>query len=161
MWGEGLVKLTYLDCGGVARSFCTAVKWLSESKKHRQDCLMSSAQSFYSPCLWLVVHLLTHCFSRNVPLLHISRYVIACDSVYTAFLTLVLQTTNTGVRRPGIWQYTQECNYLRLTHMWWYNECTFTSAGYILERDQGYCRWVGEAVVQCSQCLDIELLCWH
>ena len=38
--GEGLVKLSHVvwrtwTCGGVAHSFCTAVKWLSESKKHR------------------------------------------------------------------------------------------------------------------------------
>jgi len=36
--------MTYLDCGGVAYSFSTAVKWLSESKKHCQDCLMSTVR---------------------------------------------------------------------------------------------------------------------
>jgi len=45
---EGLVKLSHMQrrtwmCGGVAHSFCTAVKWLSEPKKCHQDCLMSSA----------------------------------------------------------------------------------------------------------------------
>jgi len=84
--GEGLVKLSHVvwctwTCGGVARSFYTAVKRLSESKKRRQDCLMSSAQSFYGPCLQSVVHSLTCCFSGNVPLLHMSRYVIPRDSV--------------------------------------------------------------------------------
>ena len=33
-----------------AHTFCMAVKCLSELKKHHQDCLMSSAQSFYGPC---------------------------------------------------------------------------------------------------------------
>ena len=33
-------------CGGVAHSFCTAAKWLSEPKKSHQDRLMLSAQSF-------------------------------------------------------------------------------------------------------------------
>jgi len=84
--GEGLVKLSHVvwrtwTCGGVARSSCTAVKRLSESKKRQQDCLMLSAQSFYGPCFRSVVHSLTCCFSRKVPLLHTSRYVIPRDSV--------------------------------------------------------------------------------
>ena len=86
--GEGLVKLSHVvrrtwTCGGVAHSFSTAVKRLSESKKRCQDCLMSSAQSFYiyGPCLQSVAHSLTCCFSRNMPLLHTSRYVIPRDSV--------------------------------------------------------------------------------
>jgi len=42
--GEGLVKWSHAQWrtwtyGGVAHSFCTAAKWLSESKKHCQDCL--------------------------------------------------------------------------------------------------------------------------
>ena len=46
---------------------------------------------------------LTCGFSRNVPLLHMSGYVVACDSVLPArpSPTLVLQATNAGVRRPG------------------------------------------------------------
>ena len=52
---------------------------LSESKKRRQYCLMSSAQLFYGLCLRSVAHLLTCCFSGNVPLLHMFRYV--SDSV--------------------------------------------------------------------------------
>ena len=36
--------------------FCIAVKWLSELKKYCLDCLMSSAQSFYGPCLQSVQH---------------------------------------------------------------------------------------------------------
>ena len=84
--GEGLVKLSHVlwrtwTCGGVAHSFCTAVKRLSESEKRRQDCLMLSTQSFYGPCLQSVAHSLTCCFSGNVPLLHTSRYVIPHDSV--------------------------------------------------------------------------------
>jgi len=79
--GEGLVKLSHMvwhtwTCGGVAHFFCTAVKRLSESKKRHQDCLMSSAQPFYGPCLQSVAHSFTCCFSGNVPLLHTSRYVI-------------------------------------------------------------------------------------
>jgi len=65
----------------VAHSFCTTVKRLSESKKRRQDCLMSSAQSFCGLCLQSVGHSLTCCFSGNVPLLHTSRYAIPRDSV--------------------------------------------------------------------------------
>ena len=66
--GEGLVKLSHVvgrtwTCGGVAHSFCTTVKRLSESKKRCQDCLMSSAQSFYGPCLRSLAHSLTCCFS--------------------------------------------------------------------------------------------------
>jgi len=81
--GEGLVKLSHVVwrtwmCGGVAHSFCTAVKWLSESKKRRQ---ILSSQLFYGPCLQSVVHSLTCCFSGNVPLLRMSRYIITCDSV--------------------------------------------------------------------------------
>ena len=91
--------MTYLYigwmCGGVAHSFCTAVKRLSESKQHRQDCLMSSTQSSHGPCLRSVVHSLTCGFSGNVPLL---LHVI---SFTTPSPALVLQATNTRVRRPG------------------------------------------------------------
>jgi len=66
--GKGLVKLSHVvwrtwTYGGVAHSFCTvtAVKRLSESKKRRQDCLMSNAQLFYGPCLQSVTHSLTCC----------------------------------------------------------------------------------------------------
>jgi len=50
-------------------------------KERSQDCLMSSTQSFYGPCLQSVVHPLTCGFSGNVPLLHMSRFVIPRDSV--------------------------------------------------------------------------------
>ena len=60
--------MTYWMCGGVAHSFCIA------EPKCLQDCLMSSAQSFYDPCLRSVVQ---SQFSGSVPLLHMSRYVIA------------------------------------------------------------------------------------
>jgi len=50
----------------VAHSFCTAVKRLSESKKRRHDCLMSSAQSFYGPSLQSVAHSLSCCFPGNL-----------------------------------------------------------------------------------------------
>ena len=83
--GEGLVKLsrgmTYLDVwrsGTFLLYSCKAAFWIQES---RQDCLMTSAQLFYGPCLQSVVHSLTCCFCGNVPLLHTSRYVIPRDSV--------------------------------------------------------------------------------
>ena len=58
--GEGLVKLGHVvwrtwTCGGVTHSFSTAVKPLSESKKPCQDCLMSSAQSFYGLCALVAI----------------------------------------------------------------------------------------------------------
>ena len=93
-------------CGGVAHSFCMAVKWLSASKKHRQDCLMSSAQLFYSLCLRSVVHSLACCFSGNVLLFHKSRYIL-CDSLTMTVIatrpshTLVLQVKNARMRRLG------------------------------------------------------------
>jgi len=63
---------------------------------------MSSAQSFYGPCLQSVAHSLTCCFYGNVPLLHTSRYVIPHDSVLPGLPpALVLQATNAGARRPG------------------------------------------------------------
>jgi len=104
--GEGLVKLSHVQghtwaCGGVAHSFCTALNWLSESKKRYQDCLMSSAQLFYGPCLQSVAHSLTPflpgmCHSSTLPgtSLHVTQF-------YQAFPMLVLQATNAGVRRPG------------------------------------------------------------
>ena len=84
--GEGLVKLSHVvwrtwTCGGVAHSFCTAVKQLSESKERYQDCRRSSAQSFSGLWWQSVAHSLTCRFSGNVPLLHTSRYVIPRDSV--------------------------------------------------------------------------------
>ena len=96
--------MLYLDvgwtCGGVAHSFCTAVKWFPKPKKCRQDCPMSSSQSFYSRCLCSVVHSHTCGFSGNVPLLHTSTqcpgtslHVISFTRPSTA---IVLQ-----VRRPG------------------------------------------------------------
>ena len=81
--------------------FLYICKVASESKKRHQDCLMSSTQSFYGPCLQSVAHSLTCCFSGNVPLLHTSR----CHTTWLSFTrpspALVLQATNTGVRRPG------------------------------------------------------------
>jgi len=66
--------MTYLD---VWRSGTFLLySCLSEPKKRCQDCLMLSAQLFYSPCLQSLAHSLTCCLSRNVPLLHMSRYVI-------------------------------------------------------------------------------------
>ena len=75
----------------MAHSFCTAVKRLSESKKCRQDCLMSSAQSFYGPCLQSVVHSLTCCLSgmchsstRPGMSYHVTQFYQAFPRVSTA-----------------------------------------------------------------------------
>ena len=77
--GRDLVKVSDMQwrtwmCGGVAHSFCTAVKRLPESKKRHQDCLMSSAQSFYGPCLRFVAHSLAvflgTCHSSKCPVCH-------------------------------------------------------------------------------------------
>jgi len=73
--------MTYLDVWRSGTFLLYSCKAASESKKRHQDSLMSSAQSFYRPCLQSVVHSLTCCFSGNVPLLHTSRYVIPRDSV--------------------------------------------------------------------------------
>jgi len=40
-------------------------------------------------------------YRRNVPLLHMSRYVIAHDSFTRPSPTLILQATDAGGRRPG------------------------------------------------------------
>jgi len=101
-------SLLYLDVGwtrgGVAYSFCTAVKRLSETKKYCQDCLMSSPQSFHGSRLQSVMHSLT-CLSENVPLLHTSTQRPGTSLHVISFTkpssVLVLQATNTGVRRSG------------------------------------------------------------
>ena len=74
----------------MAHSFCTAVKRLSESKKHCQDCLMSSAQSFYGQCLQSVVHSLVvfpgmcHSSTRPCTSLHMTQFYQAFPHVSTA-----------------------------------------------------------------------------
>ena len=144
MQGEDLVKLTYLDVwrdGTFLLYSCKVDFWIQETSTRLSDV----ERSVVLQSVLAISSAIACCFSRNMPLLHTSRYVIARDSVYKALPALVLQATNTGIRRPGIWQYAQECNCLRLFHMWWYNECTFASAVYILEQDRDYCRWVGEA----------------
>ena len=92
-------------CGGVANIFCTAVKRLSELKKHCQDFRMLSTQSFCGPCLGFEVHSPTCGFSGNVPLLHTSTQCLGTSMHVTSSTkpspTLGLPMTNTGVRRPG------------------------------------------------------------
>jgi len=69
--------MTYLDVwrsGAFLLYSCKAAFWI-------QDCLMLSAQSFYGPCMQLIGYLLAYCFSGNVPLLHMSRYIILRNSV--------------------------------------------------------------------------------
>ena len=68
-------------------TFCTVVKWLSGPTKHHQDCLISSAQSLYGPCLISVVHSLAVFWECATPphIHQTSRYAIACDQFYQAF----------------------------------------------------------------------------
>ena len=98
--GEGLVKLSHLQwrtwtCGGVAHSPCTAVKRLSEPKKCRQDCLMSSTQSMLA--IGSVTYLLFFRECATPPHIQVRH------SMWFSFTrpspALVLQATNTGVRR--------------------------------------------------------------
>ena len=89
----------------MAHSFCTAVKQLSEQKKRRQDCLMSSTQSLYGLCLRSVAHSLVCSFPGNMPLLRMSTHHPGTSLHVISFTrpspVLVLQATNTGVRWPG------------------------------------------------------------
>ena len=60
---------------------------VSESKKRHQDCLMSSAQSFYGPCLWSVAHLLVGmCPASTHPGMssHMTQFYEAFPCVTTA-----------------------------------------------------------------------------
>ena len=101
--GKGLVKLIdvlYVDIGwikeGVAGSFCTAVKWLSEPKKCLQDCQMSSAQSLHGPCLWSVYSTLTYSWlfweCATPPHVHpTSRYVLRGPGYEVTYLPTSIQ----------------------------------------------------------------------
>ena len=71
--------MTYLDVWSGGTFFCTVVKRLSESKKRRQDCLMSSCSTVRA-CK-LVAHSLTCCFPGTVPLLRTSRYMYVIPSL--------------------------------------------------------------------------------
>ena len=88
-------------CGGVAHSFCMAVKWLSASKKRYQNCLMSSAQSFYGICLRSVVHSLAvflgmcHSSTSQGTPLHMTQFYQAFPSIN------ILQAANAKGKRPG------------------------------------------------------------
>ena len=84
-WLNSKLTASEVSSAWVAHSFRTAVKRLSEPKKCHQDCLMSSAQSFYGPCLQSVAHSLNCNFSGNVPLLHTSKYITEHDQFYQAF----------------------------------------------------------------------------
>ena len=101
--GEGLVKLSHVvwctwTCGGVAHSFCTVVKQLSESKKRRQDCLMSSAQLFYGPYWQLVAHLLTCCFFRECAT---PPHVQVCHTTVTQFYQAFPRVSTASNKRWG------------------------------------------------------------
>ena len=91
-WGKAdSCATTYLDMWRSGTFPRTVVKWLSEPKKHHQDCLMLSAQSFCGQCLRSVACSLTCGFSGNVPLLHTYRYVIACDTGLSSLTTITEQ----------------------------------------------------------------------
>ena len=66
---------------------------------------MSSPQSFHGSRLQSVMHSLTCCLSGNVPLLHTSTQRPGTSLHVISFTkpspVLVLQATNTGVRRSG------------------------------------------------------------
>ena len=58
--------MAYLDVWRSGTFLLYSCKAASESKKCHQDCLMSSAQSFYVPCLQSVAHSLSCCFPGNL-----------------------------------------------------------------------------------------------
>ena len=88
-------------CRGVAHSFCTAVKRLSEPKKHCQYCLMSTTLLLHGPWSQSVAHSLACDISGNVPLLQTSRYITARDKFYQTFPALALRVKYSGEKRPG------------------------------------------------------------
>jgi len=108
-------------CRGVAHSFCTAVKQLSEQKKRCQDCLMSSTQSLYGLCLRSVAHSLICSFPGNMPLLRMSTHRPGTSLHVISFTrpspVSVLQTTNTGVRWPGYEARVRPCKTINHIHM--------------------------------------------
>jgi len=63
--------------------------------------LYQLSNSYLSGNISLVQKATLPLYRRNVPLLHTSRYVTACDSGFTRSSALVLQATNAWVRRPG------------------------------------------------------------
>ena len=102
--GEGLVNWVMCNDvpGRVEEWHIPSVQWLSEPKKRQQDCLMSSAQSFYSPCLCsgsTLTYLLFFRECATPP--HIQVRHCTWLSFTRPSPTLVLQATNSGVRRPG------------------------------------------------------------
>jgi len=83
--------MTYLDVWRSGTFLLYYCKQLSESKKHHQDCLMLSAQLFYSPFLQSVAHSLTCCFCGNVTLstrpgmsYHVTQFYQAFPHISTA-----------------------------------------------------------------------------
>ena len=96
----------------LALDFCTAVGQLSEPEKCCQERLMLTAQSLLNASLLSVVNrVMRALYVRpcsllgNVPLLHTSTQRPSTSLHVTSFTkpspALVLQATNTGVRRPG------------------------------------------------------------
>ena len=95
--------LMYLDVwrSGTAHSFCRAVKRFSESKEHRQDCLMSSTQ--HSTSVFAIGSTLTYLlfFWECATPPHVQIHHCTSLSFTRPSPALVLQVTNVGVRRPG------------------------------------------------------------
>ena len=88
--------------GGCVEEWCKAAFWTQETPPRLPD-----VERFVipHPCLRLVAYLLTCIFAGNVPFFHTSTQwsgtSLHVTQIYQAFSTLVLQVTNTGVRRPG------------------------------------------------------------
>ena len=106
--------------GRVAHSCCTTMRWLSESEKHCQDCLMSTSQLLSclprlldvnnSIAAFSVVVISSALTSGNVPL-HTSTQCPSTSLHVTNFTrpspALVLQQTLHGAKWPG---YKVKCN---------------------------------------------------
>ena len=76
---------------------CKAAFWTQETSPRLS---MSSAQSFYGPCLWSVAHSLTWCFSVNVPLLHTRNGRVE----YNIMLMLLDQGTEHAQEKQNQWE---------------------------------------------------------
>ena len=94
-------------CGGVAHSFCTAVKWLSEPKKSHQHRLHDVERSVILRFVFVISSALT-CFgfSGNVTLLHMSTQrpgmSLHVTQFYQAFPRVSIACDKRwGIRRPG------------------------------------------------------------
>ena len=104
--GGGLVKLSHVQWrtwtyGGVAHSQKNHKELsalpIANTDRRTTERLTSDSSGNIS---WVQKATL-QLYRRNVPLIHTSRYVTACDSGFTRPSALVLQATNAWVRRSG------------------------------------------------------------